>query len=67
MLVSPRLYKNLLSLKFETGSYFLKSIKTILHTWAKGLRNSCGLSVSVLLSRVNFQVNTYLVCRFYIM
>ena len=29
------LYKNLFSLKFETTSYFLKSMKKILYTWAK--------------------------------
>ena len=34
MPVRPPLYKNLLSLEFETGSYFRKSIKKILYTWA---------------------------------
>ena len=29
LLVKPPLYKNLFSLKFETGSYFLKSLKKI--------------------------------------
>ena len=30
----PPVYKNLFCLKFRTGSYFLKSIKKILYTWA---------------------------------
>ena len=33
--VRPPLYKNLLSIKFETGSYFQKSLyKNIMYNWA---------------------------------
>ena len=32
--VRPPLYNNLFGLKFETGPNFLKSMKTILYSWA---------------------------------
>ena len=36
---------NLFSLKFETGSYFLKFIKKILYTRANKISQHSGLSV----------------------
>ena len=64
MPVRPPLYKNLFNLKFETGSYFVKSITKILYS------SACKISQ---LSRSSFE--TYvpynsncnvIVCRFYI-
>ena len=43
--VRPPLYKNMLSLKFETGSYFLKTFyKNILYTWANKISQHSGSS-----------------------
>ena len=36
--LSPPLYKNLFSLKFETGSYLLKSMEKILYTLVISVR-----------------------------
>ena len=42
--------KNLFSLKFETGSYFLKSIyKKILQTWANKISRHSGSSLETYL------------------
>ena len=58
--VRPPLYKNLFSLKFETGSYFLKSIKTILYAWANKIAN--------VQNPVSYHSNCNIImaCRFYI-
>ena len=50
----------LFSLKFETDSYFLKSIKTILYTWANKIANVQN-PVSY-----HSNCNIIMVCRFYI-
>ena len=44
--VRPPLYKNLFSLKYETGSYFLNFIKKILFNWANKISQYSGSSLN---------------------
>ena len=53
-LLSSYLYKNLFSLKFETGSFFPKIYEKILHTWVNEISE---LSESSLKTKVPYHSN----------
>ena len=58
-------YKNLFSLKVETGSYFLKStLNKILYTWANKISQHSGSSLE---TQVPYHTKcNVMLCRFYI-
>ena len=65
MPIRPPLYKNLFNLKFETGSYFLKSVNKITFSSAYKIsplsRSSFETSVPY-----NSNCDDVIVCRFYV-
>ena len=59
--VRPPLYNNLFGLKFETGPNFLKSMKTILYTWANKIsrHSKSSLETGALLPQLQAFVCTF--------